>query len=142
MASFSALSSGILVCTDVAARGLDIPSVDLIVQVRFYSFSKLNIHVWASADSKREYLFIQYDPPQDPNVFIHRAGRTARYDQEGDAIVFLLPKVFCSALSFFFSVHYEVELSRFIYFSMHVHRILIWRKRNLRLLCTAGGYLC
>ncbi|CAO2161173.1 unnamed protein product [Urochloa humidicola] len=65
LASFSALSSGILVCTDVAARGLDIPSVDLIVQ---------------------------YDPPQDPNVFIHRAGRTARYDQEGDAIVFLLPK--------------------------------------------------
>jgi ATP-dependent RNA helicase DDX55/SPB4 len=39
------------------------------------------------------HLFIQYDPPQDPNVFIHRAGRTARYDQEGDAIVFLLPKV-------------------------------------------------
>ncbi|CAO2204531.1 unnamed protein product [Urochloa humidicola] len=65
LASFSALSSGILVCTDVAARGLDIPSVDLIVQ---------------------------YDPPQDPNVFIHRAGRTARYDQEGGAIVFLLPK--------------------------------------------------
>ncbi|CAM0879673.1 unnamed protein product [Alopecurus aequalis] len=64
LASFSALSSGILVCTDVAARGLDIPHVDLIVQ---------------------------YDPPQDPNVFIHRAGRTARYDQEGDAIVFLLP---------------------------------------------------
>ncbi|XP_006645526.2 DEAD-box ATP-dependent RNA helicase 18 [Oryza brachyantha] len=65
LSSFSALSSGILVCTDVAARGLDIPHVDLIVQ---------------------------YDPPQDPNVFIHRAGRTARYDQEGDAIVFLLPK--------------------------------------------------
>ncbi|KAL5227405.1 hypothetical protein ABZP36_015670 [Zizania latifolia] len=65
LATFSALSSGILVCTDVAARGLDIPHVDLIVQ---------------------------YDPPQDPNVFIHRAGRTARYDQEGDAIVFLLPK--------------------------------------------------
>ncbi|XP_062182420.1 DEAD-box ATP-dependent RNA helicase 18 [Phragmites australis] len=65
LASFCALSSGILVCTDVAARGLDIPHVDLIVQ---------------------------YDPPQDPNVFIHRAGRTARYDQEGDAIVFLLPK--------------------------------------------------
>ncbi|VAH57551.1 unnamed protein product [Triticum turgidum subsp. durum] len=66
LASFSALSSGILVCTDVAARGLDIPHVDLIVQ---------------------------YDPPQDPNVFVHRAGRTARYDQEGDAIVFLLPTV-------------------------------------------------
>ena len=39
-------------------------------------------------------------------------------------------------------VHSEVELSRCIYFSMHIRRILIWRKRNLRLLCTAGGYLC
>jgi len=38
LASFSALSSGVLVCTDVAARGLDIPSVDLIVQVIFCSF--------------------------------------------------------------------------------------------------------
>ncbi|PWZ33706.1 DEAD-box ATP-dependent RNA helicase 18 [Zea mays] len=93
LASFSALSSGVLVCTDVAARGLDIPSVDLIVQVIFCSsLPKFESHVQASADSKDACLFIQYDPPQDPNVFIHRAGRTARYDQEGDAIVFLLPK--------------------------------------------------
>ncbi|KAK6926854.1 protein of unknown function DUF4217 [Dillenia turbinata] len=65
LASFTSLSSGILLCTDVAARGLDIPGVDCIVQ---------------------------YDPPQDPNVFIHRVGRTARMGREGSAIVFLLPK--------------------------------------------------
>lgn len=35
LASFTALSSGILLCTDVAARGLDIPGVDWIVQVYF-----------------------------------------------------------------------------------------------------------
>ncbi|KAJ4969690.1 hypothetical protein NE237_002789 [Protea cynaroides] len=63
--SFTALSSGILLCTDVAARGLDIPGVDWIVQ---------------------------YDPPQDPNVFVHRVGRTARMGRSGNAIVFLLPK--------------------------------------------------
>ena len=33
LASFTSLSSGILLCTDVAARGLDIPGVDCIVQV-------------------------------------------------------------------------------------------------------------
>jgi superfamily II DNA/RNA helicase len=33
LASFSSLPSGILLCTDVAARGLDIPGVDWIVQV-------------------------------------------------------------------------------------------------------------
>ncbi|XP_027335134.1 DEAD-box ATP-dependent RNA helicase 18 isoform X1 [Abrus precatorius] len=65
LASFTSLSSGILLCTDVAARGLDIPGVDCIVQ---------------------------YDPPQDPNVFIHRVGRTARLGKQGHAVVFLLPK--------------------------------------------------
>ncbi|KAH9605104.1 hypothetical protein KSS87_022591 [Heliosperma pusillum] len=65
LASFTSLSSGVLLCTDVAARGLDIPGVDCIVQ---------------------------YDPPQDPNVFIHRVGRTARLGKQGSAIVFLLPK--------------------------------------------------
>lgn len=65
LASFTSLASGVLLCTDVAARGLDIPGVDCIVQ---------------------------YDPPQDPNVFIHRVGRTARLGRQGNAIVFLLPK--------------------------------------------------
>ncbi|KAJ7959598.1 RNA helicase [Quillaja saponaria] len=65
LATFTSLSSGVLLCTDVAARGLDIPGVDCI---------------------------IQYDPPQDPNVFVHRVGRTARMGKQGHAIVFLLPK--------------------------------------------------
>ncbi|KAL2897265.1 DEAD-box ATP-dependent RNA helicase 18 [Bienertia sinuspersici] len=65
LSSFTALSSGVLLCTDVAARGLDIPGVDCI---------------------------LQYDPPQDPNVFIHRVGRTARMGKQGSAVVFLLPK--------------------------------------------------
>ncbi|KAI3993531.1 hypothetical protein MKX01_002544 [Papaver californicum] len=65
LASFTEISSGILLCTDVAARGLDIPGVDLVVQ---------------------------YDPPQDPNMFVHRVGRTARLGRRGRAIVFLLPK--------------------------------------------------
>lgn len=43
--SFSAADKGIILCTDVAARGLDIPSVDWI---------------------------IQYDPPDDPKEYIHR----------------------------------------------------------------------
>ncbi|TKY47581.1 DEAD-box ATP-dependent RNA helicase 18 [Spatholobus suberectus] len=65
LASFTSLSNGVLLCTDVAARGLDIPGVDCIVQ---------------------------YDPPQDPNVFVHRVGRTARLGRQGHAVVFLLPK--------------------------------------------------
>ncbi|CAN0888427.1 DEAD-box ATP-dependent RNA helicase 18 [Linum grandiflorum] len=63
--NFTSLTSGVLLCTDVAARGLDIPGVDCIVQ---------------------------YDPPQDPDVFIHRVGRTARLGRQGYSIVFLLPK--------------------------------------------------
>jgi len=61
---FKNATSGILLCTDVAARGLDIPKVDWI---------------------------IQYDPPDDPKEYIHRVGRTAR-GQAGRALLFLLPE--------------------------------------------------
>lgn len=62
---FCNLQSGVLLCTDVAARGLDIPKVDWIVQ---------------------------YDPPDDVKEYIHRVGRTCRgADAIGKALLFLLP---------------------------------------------------
>ena len=63
---FCEAESGILICTDVAARGLDIPNVDWIVQ---------------------------YDPPDDVREYIHRVGRTARgADGKGKALLFLMPE--------------------------------------------------
>lgn len=50
---------GLLVCTDVAARGIDIPDVAWIVQ---------------------------FDPPQDPSYFVHRVGRTARAGKKGEGV--------------------------------------------------------
>ncbi|XP_030830917.1 ATP-dependent RNA helicase DDX55 [Strongylocentrotus purpuratus] len=61
---FRELTSGILVCTDVMARGVDIPEVHWV---------------------------LQYDPPSSASAFVHRCGRTARIGNTGNALVFLRP---------------------------------------------------
>ncbi|KAJ4267357.1 ATP-dependent RNA helicase [Fusarium torreyae] len=62
---FCNAKQGTLICTDVAARGLDIPAVDWIVQ---------------------------FDPPDDPRDYIHRVGRTARgSNTKGRSLMFLQP---------------------------------------------------
>lgn len=60
----NSITPSVLLTTDVAARGLDIPSVDLVIQI---------------------------DPPSDPKVFIHRCGRAGRAGRRGLSIVLLHP---------------------------------------------------
>ena len=62
--SFRSSKSGVLVCTDVMARGVDIPDVSWV---------------------------IQYDPPSNAEAFVHRCGRTARSGNIGNALLLLLP---------------------------------------------------
>ena len=62
--SFKNGNSRILIATDVAARGLDIPLIE---------------HV------------INYDLPQVPEDYIHRIGRTGRAGKKGSALTFLTP---------------------------------------------------
>ena len=95
------MQSGILLCTDVAARGLDIPNVDWILQVNMrihsnHMFSSEFVRDYCHTANKYcSYIALtQYDPPQDPNMFVHRVGRTARMGRSGNALVFLSPKVF------------------------------------------------
>ncbi|CAH8452754.1 unnamed protein product [Schistosoma turkestanicum] len=61
---FVKAESAVLLCTDVGARGLDIPKVDWI---------------------------LQYDPPDDAKEYIHRVGRTARAGSTGNALLVLRP---------------------------------------------------
>jgi len=60
---FTAGDVGLLVATDVAARGLDIDGVDVVVH---------------------------YDPPEDHKAYLHRSGRTARAGETGVAVSLLL----------------------------------------------------
>lgn len=63
LAAFSSGRSRVLVATDVAARGIDVPGVDLVVHA---------------------------DPPKDPKDYLHRSGRTARAGQSGLVLSVLL----------------------------------------------------
>ena len=51
----------VLVATDVASRGLDVPNVDLVIQI---------------------------EPPKEVETYIHRSGRTARAGESGVCITF------------------------------------------------------
>ena len=57
----------VLVATDVASRGLDIPNVDLVIQI---------------------------EPPKDTETYIHRSGRTARAGKSGTCITFYTKKTY------------------------------------------------
>ncbi|KDR77269.1 hypothetical protein GALMADRAFT_246577 [Galerina marginata CBS 339.88] len=61
---FTSMSHAVLLATDIAARGLDFPSVDWVVQL---------------------------DAPEDADTYIHRVGRTARYESKGKSLLFLMP---------------------------------------------------
>jgi len=61
---FKSIDSGVLICTDVMARGVDIPEVNWV---------------------------IQFDPPSNAESFVHRCGRTARIGNEGSALLMLTP---------------------------------------------------
>ncbi len=62
--AFAQASSGLLLATDVAARGLDAPAVHVIVQCAL---------------------------PSDPADYVHRAGRTARMGRRGSSFLMLQP---------------------------------------------------
>lgn len=61
---FRTAENAILLCTDVLARGVDIPEMDWV---------------------------LQWDPPSNAAAFVHRVGRTARQGNVGNSLIMLLP---------------------------------------------------
>lgn len=61
---FTSAKHSCLFATDVVARGVDFPAVDWVIQM---------------------------DCPEDADTYIHRVGRTARYQSKGRAVLFLDP---------------------------------------------------
>ncbi|PVH15744.1 uncharacterized protein CXQ87_003593 [Candidozyma duobushaemuli] len=62
VSDFKNLTVPVLICTDLAARGLDIPKIEMVVN---------------------------YDMPKTHEIYLHRVGRTARAGREGRSITFV-----------------------------------------------------
>jgi superfamily II DNA/RNA helicase len=65
LAAFAAGDARVLVATDIAARGVHVDNVDLVVHV---------------------------DPPTEHKAYLHRSGRTARAGASGDVVTIVLPE--------------------------------------------------
>ena len=65
LAAFSSGSARVLVATDIAARGVHVDGVELVVHV---------------------------DPPMEHKAYLHRSGRTARAGSDGDVVTVVLPE--------------------------------------------------
>ncbi|MGI9123633.1 MAG: DEAD/DEAH box helicase [Mycobacterium sp.] len=65
LAAFSAGTARVLVATDIAARGVHVDDVELVVHC---------------------------DPPAEHKAYLHRSGRTARAGREGDVVTVVLPE--------------------------------------------------
>ncbi|HET6713583.1 MAG TPA: DEAD/DEAH box helicase [Actinomycetota bacterium] len=76
---------GVLIATDVAARGLDLDDITLVVN---------------------------YDPPQDDKGYVHRVGRTARAGRTGTSVTFVTPEQLgdVSRMAARLDLHAEFEL--------------------------------
>jgi hypothetical protein len=61
---FCEAKSGVLLCTDVAARGVHVDDIELVIHV---------------------------DPPMEHKAYLHRSGRTARAGSDGDVVTICLP---------------------------------------------------
>ena len=64
LAAFAAGTSRVLVATDVAARGVHVDDIELVIHV---------------------------DPPAEHKAYLHRSGRTARAGKEGEVVTIVLP---------------------------------------------------
>eukprot|EP00450_Noctiluca_scintillans_P030035 CAMPEP_0194545262 /NCGR_PEP_ID=MMETSP0253-20130528/88896_1 /TAXON_ID=2966 /ORGANISM="Noctiluca scintillans" /LENGTH=709 /DNA_ID=CAMNT_0039392241 /DNA_START=22 /DNA_END=2147 /DNA_ORIENTATION=- len=64
METFRKSTSAVLICSDIAARGLDVPNVEVVVH---------------------------YQAPRSADVFVHRSGRTARAGRVGQSVAFVGP---------------------------------------------------
>lgn len=81
-------------CTDVMARGIDIPDVRWV---------------------------LQFDPPTNAEAFVHRCGRTARIGHQGSAIIFLMPSE--DAYTEFIKLNQNVNSLTRIFFSPFHHKV-------------------
>uniref|UniRef100_A0A182MZG5 ATP-dependent RNA helicase n=1 Tax=Anopheles dirus TaxID=7168 RepID=A0A182MZG5_9DIPT len=102
--TFRKTKAAVLLCTDVAARGIDVPLVDLVVQ---------------------------YHAPHMLADYVHRVGRTARAGESGKAILFMEPAE-VEFIQYLSSKHIRIEEQKSKGIFMHLGQLLkTYHKRNI-----------
>jgi ATP-dependent RNA helicase RhlE len=85
LASFRSGETNVLLATDIAARGIDVPGITHVVN---------------------------FDIPKDPESYVHRIGRTARAGKDGIAISFCDPSERKSLKAVEKSINYDIRIDR------------------------------
>jgi ATP-dependent RNA helicase DDX24/MAK5 len=105
MDRFRKSENSLLIATDVAARGLDIPNIRTVIHYQLPHSAEVSVPQQAQSPVDNIITIRMCSSYKELQVYVHRSGRTARASNDGCSIMFVSPtdqmkyNALCCALS-------------------------------------------